>query len=230
MSFWDHLEELRKRSLHTLILILILTCFVFYLYDELFVYIRDMILPTGITLIVITPFEALFARIKFSIALATIIALPFILYELYKFLSPIFSKKQGKKIYLFLLFFLVLFFLGLMFGLFVLIPLTFKFLLLFAYPIAQPLLSLDSVIDVVILLVLGSAVCFQIPIVMMIMTALDIASPEMFAEKRSYFILIIAIITAAITPDPTGITMLLFLAPLLLLYEFGILITRKLKI
>lgn len=229
MTFWDHIEELRKRSLYTLIVILILAVIVFFFYEQIFVYVKDMLLPQDVSLIVITPFEALFARMKLSLALAVVLGLPFILYEMHKFLSPAFSEKYKKAVYLLLLFFLVLFFLGLMFGFFVLIPLTFKFLLFFAYPIAQPLLSLDAVIDVVIILMLGSAICFQIPIAMIILTVLGIASSEVFAKRRSFFLAGLALLTAVVTPDPTGVTMFLLMTPLIVLYEVGIVLTKKFK-
>jgi sec-independent protein translocase protein TatC len=227
MTFWDHIEELRKRTLYALVAILILACAAFFYYDQIFMFLENTMLPPDVSLIVITPFEALFARIKISLALAVILSLPVLLFEMYRFLSPSFSSRQKKRVYLLLMFFLVLFFMGLAFSLFILTPLTFKFLLAFAYPFAQPLLSLDAVVDVVVILSLGSALCFQIPLAMIISSVLGIGSSELFAEKKAFFILGITVLAAVITPDPTGITMVLLMLPLIVLYEIGIVLTKK---
>ena len=162
-------------------------------------------------------------QINSSIMIGLTLGIPYILFELWKFIKPALHEKERKSARGFVFYSSILFALGVMFGYYVVTPLAVKFLASYTVSAAiQNLFSIDSYISTVTTLTLASGVAFQLPIVVAILANLGILTPKFMRDKRRYAIVIILILAAFITPTPDALTMLVVAMPLLLLYELSI--------
>ena len=162
-------------------------------------------------------------QINSSIMIGITLGIPYILFELWKFIKPALHEKERRSASGFVFYSSILFALGVMFGYYVVTPLAVKFLV--SYTVSdsiQNLFSIDSYISTVTTLTLASGVAFQLPILVAILSNLGILTPKFMRDKRRYAIVIILILAAFITPTPDALTMLVVAAPLLLLYELSI--------
>ena len=183
---------------------------------------RQGLLPPSIQLIATNPLTAFLAQIKISLLLAFIFTFPIFLYQIINYFSPGLYEKEKKTVFKILLPSTLLFIAGCFFAYFLLIPLTFKMLYSFA-PVMDvlPLFSVDEFISWVIGLTAVSGVMFLLPIFMAILSYLRIISPDFWKKNWRYAILFFLVVSAIITPDGTGITMIILSVPLSLLYFIG---------
>ncbi|MFQ6050878.1 MAG: twin-arginine translocase subunit TatC [Candidatus Hydrothermarchaeota archaeon] len=232
MPIWEHLEELRRRILISAGAVLLFAIITFPLTDDLLEQLKNAFLsnnpafPGGIDLVVLAPMEAIFVRFKMAVVLGLALALPVIMYEGFKFIAPGLYPKEKRFILSISLFWLFLSLFGLAFAIFLVIPLTFKFILRFALPFATPELRLEYFVTFILYTALGCIAIAQLPLVMGAISYLGFVTPQQLKSYRRYAIVILAIITAIVTPDPTGITMIFELIPLLFLYEVGIQVAK----
>jgi len=182
---------------------------------------RDF-LPSGVQLIVTNPWSGFIAQLEIAIILAFIVTFPFFLYKIIKYCSPALFKHEKKAIFKSITMFTALFILGCLFAYYFMIPLTFKFM----YPFATSLgvitfFSLDTFMSWVIAILITTGVMFLLPIFMLVLSFLRIVSPDFWRKKWRFAFLFLLIFSAIITPDQTGVTMILLFAPLAVLYSGG---------
>jgi sec-independent protein translocase protein TatC len=163
------------------------------------------------------------------------LGIPYLLYELWRFIKPALHEKEKKAASGFVFFASVLFIAGILFGYFIITPLSIRFLAGFTVSAAiQNQFTTDSYLSSVATLTLGSGIVFELPILIYILSSFGILNAAFMRRTRRYAIIIILIIAAVITPTPDAITMSVVAVPLLLLYEVGIIVAgrvekRKLK-
>jgi sec-independent protein translocase protein TatC len=164
-------------------------------------------------------------QLNSSIMIGLILGVPYLLYEIWKFISPALHEKERKAASGFVFYASFLFLLGVLFGYYVVTPLSIRF---FAnYTVSESITNMfavDSFISSETMLTLLSGLVFQLPIVVYILSSLDILTPKFMREKRRYAVIIILILAAIITPSPDALTMLVVALPLFILYEFSILV------
>lgn len=198
--------------------------------SQIFRKIHQDLLPTGVQLIVTNPLSAFLAQVIVSLLLAFIMTLPFFLYKTMKYLLPALFDKEKKVIIRILFPSTFLFFLGCLFAYFLLIPSTFKALYPFAAIIgAIPFFSVNEFIALVFGMMLVSGVIFLLPVFMVLLNSLGIVKADFWKNNWRYAFLIFLLFSAIITPDSTGITMIMLFVPLIGLYFVGTVITRKRK-
>jgi len=181
-------------------------------------------------LITINPLDALWTQIGISLFLAFIITLPFLLYKIAGYLSSALHKKEKRAILKALIPSTILFIAGCLFAYFFLIPITFKFLYSYVLAVgAKPFFAINQFISLVLILTIVVGIVFLLPIFMILLTHLGIVKPDIWKKNWQYAILIFLILAAVITPDGTGITMMLLAMPLTMLYLLGYLVSKKLK-
>ncbi len=181
-------------------------------------------------LIVINPLDALWAQIGISLFLAFIITLPFLLYKIASFLSPALHKKEKRAILKALVPSVVLFIIGCLFAYYFLIPITFKFLYSYVLAVgARPFFVVNQFISLVLIMTIVVGIVFLLPVFMILLSYLGIVKPDIWKKNWQYAILIFLILAAIVTPDGTGITMMLLAMPLTVLYLLGYLVSKKLK-
>lgn len=164
-------------------------------------------------------------QINSAIMIGLTLGIPYILYELWKFIRPALHEKERKSASGFVFYSSMLFALGVCFGYYVVTPLAIKFLA--SYTVSATItnmFSIDSYISTVTTLTLASGVAFQLPIVVYILANIGILTPKFMRRTRRYAIVIILIIAAIITPTPDALTMTVVAIPLLLLYELSIVV------
>lgn len=188
---------------------------------------RDFV-PSGVQLIVTNPWSGFIAQLEIVLILAFITTFPFLLYKIIKYLSPALFEHEKKMIVKSVAMFTVLFMLGCLFAYYFMIPLTFKFM----YPFASALgvltfFSLEAFMAWVIAILITTGITFLLPIFMIVLSYLGIVSPDFWRKKWRISFMCLLIFSAIITPDQTGVTMILLFIPLALLYLAGSLLARK---
>jgi len=221
LSFLEHVEELRKRILHSLFFIALMSFGAYFLADKILPF---LVRPVG-RLVFISPQEAFLAHIKVSIFCGVMISVPFLLYQVWAFVYHALDKNEVKVIVTLGPLSLFFFIFGVIFGYFVIVPIGIKFLLGFATNYLTPMISVNNYISFVSMLTLVFGVIFELPIIVVFLTRLGIVTPFLLSTKRRYAILFIFIVAALITP-PDIVTQCLMAIPLIVLYEIGIIFSR----
>lgn len=179
--------------------------------------------PKPTTLGVTEPFLTTFTVAGYA---ALLLALPLILYQLYAFLLPAFSPQERKMAVPFMAMVPVLFICGVLFGYFVALPRAVDFLLNFNADQFDILVGAQQYYKFSIVLLLAIGLLFQIPVAVLAVTRLGIITPKQLSKNRGYIILAVAVIAAVATPTPDPVTMLVTMAPLLVLFELSLLLAR----
>lgn len=195
---------------------------------QFFYLIKNSLLPKQIVLINIGPFDALIVIIYTSIALSIAINLPFIVYEIFSFVSPALYKKEKRILTYAILPSTLLFILGFLFAFFIILPLLFQMLLIFSQNMGVlPTISVRSFASIVLLILIGVGLAFETPVVMVSLSYLKIVKPETWFSNWRYAIIISFFIALLISPGATGGILEVTIAMIiLLLYIIGAFISR----
>ncbi|NQT33517.1 MAG: twin-arginine translocase subunit TatC [Candidatus Omnitrophica bacterium] len=222
----SHLEEVRRRVLFCVIVLVLATIGAFSWGEAIMSVVTAPIQKQVSQLIFIAPTEAFVAFLKVSILAGFIASFPFILYHAWRFLSPAFQKRERRRISMWLLSSLFLFFAGIAFAYFIVIPAALEFLLNFNREVASPQITLGKYVSFFTALIIVGGIVFEIPVVMGLLTDAGILKTAVLRKKRHYALIVILMFAAIITPTQDIVNMLLFAVPMILLYEIGILISR----
>jgi len=220
VSFFSHLEELRKRLIFCVITIIITSVVA---YNQTTNILKHLSQPLG-NLYFLSPVEAFIARMKITLFCGLYLALPIIFYQIWRFVETGLHNKERRSISLLVVFSFLLFTLGGAFAYFVMLPIGLKFLLSCGTATLQPIISVEKYITFVVGLVLSFGLVFQLPIIIFFLAQIGIVSPGFLFKQQKYAILIIFIVAAILTP-PDVFSQCLMAIPLLILYEFSILIS-----
>jgi twin arginine-targeting protein translocase tatC len=168
-------------------------------------------------------------HITVSCILAVLLASPYILFELFKFISPALYEREKKYSYIVAGIIYFLFILGLLMSYFVLFPISFQFLA--TYQVDEEIantITLDSYISTFTALTFLMGIVFQLPIIVFVLGKMGLVNAPMLKQYRSYAFVIIMVIAAIITP-PDIFTLILVTLPIYGLYEVSILVLEKQK-
>lgn len=260
MSFLDHLEELRWLLVRSTVAILVMATVTYFFSD----YIFDTIIfgPTDPSFITYRFFceashyvgfadSICITELPFIIQNTTmegqvnifiwtcitagfILAFPYILSQFWRFIGPALYEKEKKNAKLFIFVASILFFLGVIFGYFVIVPMSVNFLATFKVSdIVQNQFNLESYIGMIKTSVIASGLFFELPIIIYFLTKLGLVTPNFLRTYRKYAIVIVLVIAAIVTP-PDVVSQITVAIPMLIIYEASIFIsvfvTKKKKI
>ena len=225
MSFLEHLEELRSRLTRAVIAILVvfLVCLVFG--ERVFSLLSSPIvklLPKDSTLIFTALPDPFFIYLKVSLIMGIFIALPYVLYQLWLFISPGLYQKERRMAVPFVVLATILFYIGACFAYFVVFPAAFKFFLSYQTPDLKPMISIREYVSLVMVLMLAFGAVFETPVIIVFLGLLGVFDTGQFKRGRRYFIVLAFVIAAILTPTPDVINQTLMAVPMILLYEVGI--------
>jgi sec-independent protein translocase protein TatC len=228
MPFLDHLEELRWRVLWSLLAVGVATVVGFVLVQYLGV-LELLIRPirpllAGERLVYFNPATAFFVTLKLSFLVGIILAFPVVVYQVWAFFSPALKKEEKKVIVPSLYFGLGLFCAGVAMAYFAVLPLALRFLAGFQGEFLEPMIEVGEYLGFVVRLLLAFGIVFELPVVVMILSALGLVTPRFMKDKRRHAIVAITILASALTPGDIASTFLM-IAPMILLYEASILIS-----
>lgn len=151
-----------------------------------------------------------------------ILAFPYILWEFWKFISPALYEKERKGAKLFIFIASILFFLGVLFGYFVIVPMSVNFLATFTISsVVKNQFTVDSYVSMVKTAVIASGLFFELPIIIYFLTKLGLVGPNFLRKYRKYAVIIVLIIAAIVTP-PDVVSQITVAIPMLLIYEASI--------
>jgi len=224
MTVVEHLEELRERLLKSAIA-LAGTTLLSLLFASRFL--KMLIAPAGdIKPIFLRPTEGLILYMRVAFVSGVALAMPVILYQAIRFILPGLKADERRHLYILLPGATLLFLLGVAFAYFAMLPFALRYLLKFGSDIAEAKWAVGEYVSFVTNLMFWMGVVFETPLLVFFLAKLGIVTPKMLSRSRKYAVLATAVLAAVITPTPDPFNMLLLMAPLLLLYEFGILLAR----
>ena len=227
MTFFEHLSELRKRIVNSLVSVVIGAGIGWFLAPYFVNWItKPMIKALGDAnldkkLVYTHPAGYLNLLISLSIYLGLVIASPWILYQIWLFVAPALYKHERSAITGFLFSTVFLFLAGIAFGYFISLPYVLRFLISFQGPVV-PLISINEYFDLILMILLGLGLVFELPVLIFFLSLFGIVTPKFMLKNFRYAILVIAILAAVLTPTPDATTMLVFMAVLVALYLVGV--------
>ena len=223
MPFLDHLEELRWRIIKSISSILIGAIITFYFVDRI---IDFMILPTKSLKnpldLQVLKVQGMF-MIKWGVALlgGVIIAIPVLTYQLTKFIGPGLHNNEKRIMFPLVFFSYFAFLIGVVFAFVVLIPYSLNFFTSMGMVEVNNNFSINYYFNFITMLLLGSGVIFELPIIVFILSSMGILTPAFMRHYRRHAVISILILSAFITP-PDPISLIFMSIPLAILYEISI--------
>jgi len=237
MSFWDHLDDLRKSLINIIVALICVATVLFVFKDFLF---EDVVLApsrqdfifyrfTGIDMslpLVNLEVAAQFViHLKVTFIAALILACPYIIYELWRFIAPALYVDEKKAVRKAFMYASVLFYVGLAVGYFIVLPLMLNFFADYQVSASVPnTFSLSSYISLLTSTVLAFGIVFEFPAVVAVLSAMGIVTRENMIAYRKYAVCGVLVLAAIITPSGDPFSLLICSVPLYLLYEFSILL------
>jgi sec-independent protein translocase protein TatC len=225
MSFLDHLEELRKRILHSLIAIGVALAVSWTFADELFLVVSRPIRSLGVNLVASKLTEGFNLELKLAVLAAIFLASPFILAQVWLFIAPGLYKHERRYAIPFILFSTILFISGGVFGYFVAFPFAARFLLEWAQNMGlEPMFIASEYFDLFIAVELGLGVVFEIPAVIFVLARIGLVSAGFLLRNTKYAVLIAFVVAAIITPTSDIPNLMIMAVPMILLYLLGVVV------
>jgi sec-independent protein translocase protein TatC len=230
MPFLDHLEELRWRIIWSLLALVIGVAvgFIVVLHFDVIAVLERPIAPLlhGKKLVFTHPSDPFSLVMKMAFAIGIIIALPVIIYQAWAFLSPALYQHEKKVVIPVIAGAVALFLAGVCLSYFVIMPVTLQFLIGIGQGSLEQMISATEYFDFALTMSLAFGASFELPILVLALTALGIVTPQFLAKYRRHAVVLVVVAAAIITPG-TDITSLVTLSiPLYLLYELSILLSR----
>ena len=223
MSVLEHLDDLRKRLMIIAVILLLGAVACFFFVSDILAFLTA---PLGDTqLIYISPAEAFVSQLRLAITSAIILTLPLTFYQVLLFVLPALKSTEKKAVIPFVIIMFFLFGLGAAFAYYVVLPFALFFFLGFSTENLAAQLTITSYISFVTSFIMAFGMVFQIPLVFWFLGAIGLVSSSFLRKNRKYAVLIVAIVSAIITP-PDVFSQLLMIGPLMLLYEMGAFLIR----
>lgn len=257
MSFFDHLDVLRKHLIRAVIAVAVFTGIAFYFNEEILDKIifgpkkpdfwtyrmmcklvehfpslgKDMCITKINGEIINTEMAGQFnLQLNVCVMCGIVVGFPYLLWEIWRFVKPALHENERKSASGFVFFASVLFVIGILFGYFVVCPLSVNFLT--GYTVSTEIkntFTVDSYLSSVATLTLGTGIIFELPVIIFILSKLGLMTPKLMRASRRYAAVIILIIAAIVTPTPDIMTMLIVATPLFLLYELSIFVSAYIE-
>ncbi len=219
MPFTDHLEELRRRILNSIFATIICIFFTFLVIKPIIQFLE--IPAKNIRLLQLSPGEFLFVAIKVAGYSGLIVALPYIFYQVILFVSPGLTEKEKSLLFPAFLASGILFFLGLFFSWWILVPAAINFFIKFGSDIVEPIWSIEKYFDFVLLLMSSTALAFQLPVLQFILGSLGVISTQKMLSNWKLVVISSSILSAIITPSTDPLTMSLLSISIVFLFFVG---------
>lgn len=228
MPITQHLIELRRHFIHifaaVLVIFVVLVSFARPIYDG-FSAPLVALLPPNSTMIATDITSSFVAPIKLTFYLAVILAMPYILYQIWSFVAPGLYKHEKKIALPVLVTSVVLFYTGIAFAYYVVLKSVLTFFIKFAPDNVLPMTDIESYLNFVLKLFLVFGATFEIPVLTLLLVLAGVVSVKSLEDKRRYIIVACFGISAIVTP-PDGLSMVLLAIPMWLLFELGLILAR----
>ncbi len=222
MAFMAHVEELRVRLMRIVIGVLVGTLVGLLFVNKAMAFILS---PMGdVRPVALHPTESIVVYFRVGLLFGLVLAMPYILFELLGFITPGLTKSE-KRILLVSVVAIGLFFaLGVAFAGMVMLPLAIGYLQGFMSNLVAPTYSIDGYIGFVTTVMFSTGLIFETPLLLAVLARLGVVTSRQLAKNRRFALLVIAVLAAVVTPTPDIFNMMLVMAPLLVLFEIGVIL------
>ena len=229
MTFLEHLDELRKRILYSIISMAVgfAVCWMFR--EQIFAFIQYPILQVLKKLVVTRPTEAFTIYMKVAFVGGIFVAAPVILMQIWMFIAPGLYRKEKRFVLPFLLSSTVLFLLGGAFAYYIVLPPALKFLITDFGAQFTPMITAEDYFDLVFIIIVGMGAVFQLPVLIAFLSMFGLISPRFLWKNFRYAFLLITIIAAVVSPTTDPFNLLLWTGPMVVLYLIGIVVSWVFK-
>jgi sec-independent protein translocase protein TatC len=227
MSFLEHLDELRKRIINALLGVLVGVFVAFAFVEHIVNFIwgpMRKVLPPGVKLIYTAPAEAFSLYIQISLLAGVLLTAPWVMYQVWLFISPGLHSNEKKFALPFVLFTSIGLLCGAAFNHYIAFPFMMRFLASFSGVDLVFMPRIEDTFDMYLKMALGMAAVFQLPTVVFFLAKLNLVSARFLWSKGKYAILLAFIIGAIVTPTGDPINQTIFAAPIVVLYFLSIII------
>lgn len=226
LNFFEHLEELRKRILIGLGALLAGTLLGYLGSDRVLEFLLSPILGQIGEAYFFSPAEGLLVKLKVAFFVGTLLSSPVLFWQFWLFVSPAFYQKE-KWAFLFLVSVTVaLFVSGALFSFYVVLPPALRFFVGMRTPYLKPMISVTEYISFLSGMSLAFGVAFNLPVVLLGLTRAGILNGAMLRQYRRHAVVLIFIVAAILTPGPDIASQLMLAAPLFVLFEASVLLTK----
>ena len=225
----QHFTEMRQRFLRSILGIVAGTVVAMFFGFQI---IEILKVPAGDfadKLVAIQMLEMFSLYFRVSLTTGFILAMPWVLYQFFAFLMPAFTPKEKKFIFTFFPFIILMFIAGVAFAYFVAIPPAIQFLFGFGSDTVDVIPRVSDYIDVVLRLLVGIGLAFELPIILTGLSALGLVSSKWLASKRKIWFVLAFVIAAFITPTFDPLNQTIVAGPLIVLYELSIWLTKIIR-
>jgi sec-independent protein translocase protein TatC len=228
-TFIAHLEALRGALLRSIIAVAVLFPAGYFLAPKIITALVAHSIPAGIgALHYFTPMEVFLVELKFALVIALVLAYPWVAWQIWRFILPALYPNERRALRLGIFSASVLFFGGVLFCAWLILPLLMNFSSSFGSLQIQPMIGLSNFLELAGWLCLAFGAMFQTPLVVLIAVRLGFVSCASLREKRPYVIVVILILAAILTP-PDVMSQLLLAVPTWLLFEIGLFIAARVE-
>ncbi|MEN9218692.1 MAG: twin-arginine translocase subunit TatC [Gloeomargarita sp. DG_2_bins_126] len=220
MSLFDHLEELRQRIFKALAAFAVATIGCLVGVKPIVQFLQA---PAGaVKFLQLAPGEFFFVSLKVAAYSGLILSSPLILYQIIAFVLPGLTRRERRLLAPVVFGSSFLFVSGLVFAYGVLVPAALKFFLNYGADVVEPLWSIERYFEFILILLLGTGLAFQIPVIQFILSALGLVSPRQMLAGWRYVVLAAVVIGAILTPSTDPLTQILLAGAIAGLYLGGI--------
>jgi sec-independent protein translocase protein TatC len=222
MSLMEHLDELRKRIVHSAIYLGLGFAFSWIFHDRIVNLLQAPLTRIGKSLVQTHPMDALNLDMQVALLAGAILASPFILYQVWLFIAPGLYQKERRFVVPFMAATISLFLAGASFGYFYVLPGAIKILIVGFGHNFTSMITIEEYTGFFLSIILGLGVSFELPILIFFLALFGIVSPKFLWKNIRYAILAVFIVAAVICPSPDPWTMCIYAIPMLSLYLIGI--------
>jgi sec-independent protein translocase protein TatC len=227
MTLLEHLEELRKRIVWSIMAVGGTFFLCFYYSNRIFAYVQQPIIQAlrankmEETLVYTNPIEPFNLYVETALIAAIFIASPFVLYQIWMFIAPGLYKHERRYVVPFMCSTVGLFLAGGFFGYKIVYPRALEFLISFGGQF-KPMITVSEYMDLFLKIILGLGLVFELPILIFFLALMGLVSAGFLWRNLRYAIMVIFIVAAIVTPTPDVVNMCIFAAPMIALYVLGI--------
>jgi sec-independent protein translocase protein TatC len=227
MALVEHLRELRDRLIKVVLGVILTTSLSFLFIDQLMqLFLNLLPKASNIHVQVFEPAEAFTSYFKVALTFGIVLAMPLIVYQIFRFLAPGLTGKERRWLLLSLPMITVFFLAGVVFCYTLVLPSALNFLLNFGSSQIEQNQRLSSFIGFVTNFMLAVGITFELPPVMFLLAKLGVVSAKRMGGARRFVVVIAFIAAAIITPTPDPVNQTIVALPIYLLYELGVLFAR----
>jgi sec-independent protein translocase protein TatC len=224
MPLMEHLKELRDRLIRAFIALFVATGISFIFAKQV---LEFLIAPMGDTLPqALKPTEVLSNYMKVALICGVAIAMPVIVYQIGRFVSPGLTKEEKRYLFILVPGATISFLGGVAFAYFVMMPAAIPFLLGFLSDVVEQRWAIGEYLSFVTSLLFWIGLAFELPLFVYFLAKIGLVNAEMLSRNRKYALVGIAVLSAVITPTVDPLNMALVMGPLIVLYELGVILAR----